>query len=233
MGLAEKAPRGRLATATVATSVAMLQTRYCVGCRQCRRCRQINHHSIWRAIFGYRRRSVSAHRIGTTLQFLVSLMARCCFLDVLTPPSHHRTPTFNVVSSVVSASDFVPVDMRQRDFDPLWIPPMLVQDGAGHGAHAAVDQPALETHAFQGYIGGLAIAALAIYEWNSCQSNVDSSSLKVVSLCVSLNTAVNGAPPGTKSWRDFRQKGSTHNRRPFILGNSNTDSGRSNAAVLG
>lgn len=151
VGLAEKAPRERLAAATVATSVAMLQTRYCVGCRQCRRCRQINHHSIWRAIFGYRRRSVSAHRIGTTLQFLVSLMARCCFLDVLTPPSHHRTPTFNVVSSVVSASDFVLVDMRQRNFDQLRIPPMLVQDGAGHGAHAAVDQPALETHAFQSY----------------------------------------------------------------------------------
>ena len=39
------------------------------------------------------------------------------FLDVLTPPSHHRTPAFDVVSSVVSASDFVLVDMRQRDFD--------------------------------------------------------------------------------------------------------------------
>ena len=39
------------------------------------------------------------------------------FLDVLTPPSHHRTPALDVVSSVVSASDFVLVDMRQRDFD--------------------------------------------------------------------------------------------------------------------
>ena len=40
VGLAEKAPRERLAAATVATSVAMLQTRYYVGCRLCRRCRQ-------------------------------------------------------------------------------------------------------------------------------------------------------------------------------------------------
>ena len=39
------------------------------------------------------------------------------FLDVLTPPSHHRTPALDVVRSVVSASDFVLVDMRQRDFD--------------------------------------------------------------------------------------------------------------------
>ena len=46
VGLAEKAPRARLAAATVATSVAMLQTRYYAGCRRCRRCRQINHHSI-------------------------------------------------------------------------------------------------------------------------------------------------------------------------------------------
>ena len=46
VGLAEKAPRERLVTATVATSVAMLQTRYYAGCRRCRRCRQINHHSI-------------------------------------------------------------------------------------------------------------------------------------------------------------------------------------------
>ena len=92
--------------------------------------------------------------------------ARCCFLDVLTPTSHHRTLAFDVVRSVLSASDFVIVDMRQRDFDQLRIPPMLVRDGAGHGAHAAADQPALEAHAFQGHVGGLAIAALAIYEWN-------------------------------------------------------------------
>lgn len=39
------------------------------------------------------------------------------FLDVFTPPSHHRSPAFDVVRSVVSASDFVLVDMRQRDFD--------------------------------------------------------------------------------------------------------------------
>ena len=71
VGLAEKAPRGRLATATVATSVATLQTRCYAGCRRCRRCRQINHHSILGVIFGYLRRSVSAHRIGTTLWSLV------------------------------------------------------------------------------------------------------------------------------------------------------------------
>lgn len=68
VGLAEKAPRVRLAAATVATSVAMLQAKYDAGCR---RCRQINHHSIWGVIFGYRRRPVSAHRIGTTLWSLV------------------------------------------------------------------------------------------------------------------------------------------------------------------
>jgi len=54
--------------ATVATFVAMLQTRYYT---RCRRCRQINHHSIWGVILGYQRRPVSAHRIGTTLRFLV------------------------------------------------------------------------------------------------------------------------------------------------------------------
>lgn len=36
VGLAEKAPRARLATATVATSVATLLARYYVGCRRCR-----------------------------------------------------------------------------------------------------------------------------------------------------------------------------------------------------
>jgi hypothetical protein len=71
VGLVEKALRTRLAAATVATSVAMLQARYYAGCRRCRRCRQINHHSIWEVIFGYRRRPVSAHRIGTTLWSLV------------------------------------------------------------------------------------------------------------------------------------------------------------------
>ena len=79
------------------------------------------------------------------------------FLDVLTPPSHHRTPAFDVVSSVVRASDFVLVDMRQRDFDQLRIPAMLVQDGAGHGAHAVADQAVLEAHAFQRHVGGLAV----------------------------------------------------------------------------
>ena len=34
---------------------------------------------------------------------------------------------------------------------------MLVQDGAGHGAHAVADQAVLETHAFQHHVGGLAI----------------------------------------------------------------------------
>ena len=78
-------------------------------------------------------------------------------LDVLTPPSHHRTPAFDVVRSVVGTSDFVFVDMRQRDFDQLRIPPMLVQDGAGHGAHAVADQAVLETHALQRHVGGLAV----------------------------------------------------------------------------
>ena len=71
VGLAEKVPRERLAAATVATSVAMLLTRYYAGCRRCRRCRQINHHIIFGVIFVYQRRSVSAHRIGTTLWSLV------------------------------------------------------------------------------------------------------------------------------------------------------------------
>ena len=79
------------------------------------------------------------------------------FLDVLTPPSYHRAPALDVVSSVVSASDFVLVDMRQRDFDQLRILAMLVQDGAGHGAHAVADQAVLEAHAFQRHVGGLAI----------------------------------------------------------------------------
>lgn len=70
-GLSQKAPRAKLATATVATSVAMLQTRYYAGCRRCRRCRQIIHHSIWGVILGYLQRPVSAHRIGTTLWSLV------------------------------------------------------------------------------------------------------------------------------------------------------------------
>ena len=67
MGLAEKAPRVRLATATVATSVAMQQARYYAGCRRCRRCRQIKRG----VILGYWRRPVSAYRIGTTLWSLV------------------------------------------------------------------------------------------------------------------------------------------------------------------
>lgn len=71
VGLAEKAPRARLAAATVATSVAMLQARYYLGCRRCRRCRQINYHSIWGVILDYWRRRVNAHRIGMTLWSLV------------------------------------------------------------------------------------------------------------------------------------------------------------------
>ena len=39
------------------------------------------------------------------------------FLDVLTPPSHHRTPAFDVVSLVVGASDFVLVDMRRGNLN--------------------------------------------------------------------------------------------------------------------
>lgn len=71
VGLAEKAPRAKLATATVATFVAMLQAEYDAGCRWCRRCRQINYHSIWGVISGYLWRPVSAHRMGTTLWSLV------------------------------------------------------------------------------------------------------------------------------------------------------------------
>lgn len=74
-GLSQKAPKARLATATVATSVVTLQARYYAGCRRCRRCRQINHHSIWGVILGYQRRPVSAQRIGTTLWSLVWLIA--------------------------------------------------------------------------------------------------------------------------------------------------------------
>ena len=80
------------------------------------------------------------------------------FLDVLTPPSHHRTPALDAIRSVVSASDFVLVDMRQRNFDQLRILPMLVQVRAGHGAHAVADQAVLKAHAFQGHVGGLAIS---------------------------------------------------------------------------
>ena len=64
-GLGRESPKRELAAATVATSVAMLQTRYYTGCR---RCRQINHHSIWGVILGYQRRplalTVSARRCG-------------------------------------------------------------------------------------------------------------------------------------------------------------------------
>jgi hypothetical protein len=46
VGLAEKAPRERFTAATVATSVAMLQTRYYAGCRQRRRCRHCEYAAI-------------------------------------------------------------------------------------------------------------------------------------------------------------------------------------------
>ncbi|MNF15022.1 hypothetical protein D3C80_2174490 [compost metagenome] len=35
---------------------------------------------------------------------------------------------------------------------------MLVEDGAGHRAHAVADQTPLEAHSFQGHVGGLAVA---------------------------------------------------------------------------
>lgn len=113
----------------------------------------------------FRLLAASGERSPYRHDFVVSgLIDRRCrqvasgrFLDVLTPPSHHRTPAFNIVRSVVGAADFVLVDMRQRDFDQLRIPPMLVQDGAGHGAHAMADQAVLEAHAFQRHVGGLAI----------------------------------------------------------------------------
>ena len=78
LSVAGRKARRSQKSATVATTFAMLHAaNYAnyAGCRRCRRCRQINHHSILGVIFGYLRRSVSAYRIGTTLQFLVSLMA--------------------------------------------------------------------------------------------------------------------------------------------------------------
>lgn len=39
------------------------------------------------------------------------------FLDVQTPPSHHRTPAFDVVRPVVGTTDFILVDMGKGDFD--------------------------------------------------------------------------------------------------------------------
>ena len=60
-------------------------------------------------------------------------------LDMFTPPSHHRTPAFDVIRSVVGATNFVLVDMRQRDLDQLRIPAMLIQDGARHRAQAVAD----------------------------------------------------------------------------------------------
>ena len=39
------------------------------------------------------------------------------------------------LNTPVGALNLVFNDMRQRDFDQLRIPPMLIQDGAGHGAH--------------------------------------------------------------------------------------------------
>jgi hypothetical protein len=48
------------------------------------------------------------------------------FLDVLTPPDHHRTPTFEVCRPVVGAPNFVLIDVRLRDFDQPQVSPMLV-----------------------------------------------------------------------------------------------------------
>lgn len=79
-------------------------------------------------------------------------------LYVLSPPGHHRTPAFDVLRSVVSASYFVFINMCQRDFDKLRIPPMLVQDCAGHGVHAMADQAVLKTHSFQLHIASLQLA---------------------------------------------------------------------------
>ena len=61
------------------------------------------------------------------------------------------------LNTPVGALNLVFNDMRQRDFDQLRIPPMLIQDGAGHGAHAVADQSVLKTHAFQCHVAGLAI----------------------------------------------------------------------------
>lgn len=54
------------------------------------------------------------------------------FLDVLTPPSHHRSSAFNVVGSIVGTPHLICVDMRQCDLNKLRVPPMYIQDGAGH-----------------------------------------------------------------------------------------------------
>ena len=76
---------------------------------------------------------------------------------MFTPPSHHRTAALDVVRSVVGTSVAVLVDMGQRDLDQLQIPPMLVQDGAGHGAYAMADQTILEGHALQRHVGSLVV----------------------------------------------------------------------------
>lgn len=79
------------------------------------------------------------------------------FLDVLTPPGHHRSSAFNVVGSVVGAAHFILVDMCQCDLNEFGVLPMFIQDGAGHRAHAVADQAILEAHALQRHVGRLAI----------------------------------------------------------------------------
>ena len=48
------------------------------------------------------------------------------FLDVLTPPGHHRTPALNVVGSVVGAAHLILVDMRQCDLNEFRVPPVFI-----------------------------------------------------------------------------------------------------------
>lgn len=69
-------------------------------------------------------------------------------LDVLTPPSHHGMPPLDIVGPVVCAAYLIPVYVCEGNLNELGIPPMLVQNGAGHGAHAMTDQSVLEPHAF-------------------------------------------------------------------------------------
>ncbi len=90
------------------------------------------------------------HRAGRQI-------ARRRLQNVFAPPSHHRPPSLDVVGSVVGTAHLILVDVRQRHFDELRVPPMFIQDGAGHRAHAVADQAVLEAHAFQRHVGGLAI----------------------------------------------------------------------------
>ena len=75
-GLGRESPKSEACSkGAVAPSLAQLQGPGLGGCGRGGRCGPNNPHSIWGVIFGYRRRPVSAHRIGTTLWSLVCLIA--------------------------------------------------------------------------------------------------------------------------------------------------------------